>query len=81
MKWANWKRFVDGVVERTDLTVGQQTAMIAKRLYVEEGIPFEISRESAEKYGHVIDEGYFELLLDEERKLSRANSKFRKEIF
>ena len=81
MKERKWKKFVDEVCKRTELTHGQRTAILAKRLYVEEGVPFEISQEYARKCGYVIDEGYFEGLLEEERELSRKGSRFKREIF
>ena len=45
------------------------------------GMPYEMLEETAEKHGLKIDEGLFESLLERQRKLSRAKTKLKGEIF
>lgn len=45
------------------------------------GMPYEMLEEAAEKHGIKIDEGLFESFLERQRKISRANTKLKGEIF
>jgi len=67
---------------KLDATHGELTpAEVAFNLYDTYGVPLEISREFAQKYGHEISEDEFEKLMQKQRERSRSQTQISSEIF